>query len=39
MKYSGKCWVVSYELRSRVGRLVEWGASLQVDGVVGRGVF
>ena len=39
VKYSGQCWVVSYELRSRVGRLVEWGASLQVDGVVGRGAF
>ena len=39
VKYSGQCWVVSYELRSRVGRLVEWGASLQVDGVVDRGAF
>ena len=39
IKYSGKCWVVSYELRSRVGRLVEWTASLQVDGVVTRGTF
>ena len=39
VKYGGKCWVVSYELRSRVGRLVEWTASLQVDGVVTRGTY
>ena len=32
VKYSGTCWVVSYELRSRVGNLVEWSASLQVEG-------
>ena len=36
VRYSGKCWVVSYELRSRVGRLVEWTAALQVDGAVSR---
>ena len=35
-RYSGICWVVSYELRSRVGRLVEWTAGLQVDGAVAR---
>ena len=35
-RYSGICWVVSYELRSRVGRLVEWTAGLQVDGAVSR---
>ena len=38
-RYSGACWVASYELRSRVGRLVEWSASLQVDGAVTRGAF
>ncbi len=37
-RYSGRCWVVSYELRSRVGRLVEWTAALQVDGAVSRAV-
>ena len=35
-RYAGRCWVVSYELRSRVGRLVEWTAGLQVDGAVAR---
>ncbi len=39
VKYSGKCWVASYELRSRVGSLVEWTAALQVDGAVSRGAF
>ena len=39
VKYHGNCWVVSYELHSRVGRLVEWSASLQVDGIVSRGMF
>lgn len=38
-KYSGTCWVVTYELRSRVGNLVEWSASLQVEGTVTRGTF
>ena len=39
IKYSGTCWVVTYELRSRVGNLVEWSASLQVEGTVTRGTF
>ena len=39
VKYSGTCWVVSYELRSRVGNLVQWSATLQVDGTVTRGTF
>ena len=38
-KYSGTCWVVSYELRSRVGNRVEWTASLQAEGTVTRGTF
>ena len=38
-KYSGACWVISYELRSRVGNLVEWSATLQVEGTVTRGTF
>ena len=38
-KYSGTCWVLSYELRSRVGSLVEWTADLQVEGTVTRGTF
>jgi hypothetical protein len=39
IKYSGTCWLVSYELRSRVGSLVEWSATLQVEGTVTRGSF
>ena len=39
IKYSGRCWVVSYDLRSRVGSLVEWTASLQVEGTVTRGTY
>jgi hypothetical protein len=39
VKYSGNCWVVSYELRSRVGSLVEWTATFQTDGTVTRGTF
>ena len=38
-KYSGTCWVLSYDLRSRVGNLVEWSAALQVEGTVTRGTF
>ena len=39
IKYSGTCWVLSYELRSRVGNRVEWLAALQVEGTVTRGTF
>jgi hypothetical protein len=39
VKYSGTCWVRSYELRSRVGRLVAWVASMQVEGTVTRGTY
>ena len=39
VKYSGTCWVLTYELRSRVGSLVEWTAALQVQGAVTRGTF
>ena len=39
VKYSGTCWVLSYELRSRVGDKVEWTAALQVEGAVTRGTF
>ena len=39
VKYSGVCWVLSYELRSRVGSRVEWSAALQVEGTVPRGAF
>ena len=38
-KYSGNCWVLSYELRSRVVDRVEWLATLLVDGAVSRGAF
>ncbi len=39
VKYSGTCWVESYELRSHVGGLVEWTALLQVEGAVARGTY
>ena len=39
LRYSGRCWVVSYELRSRIGSLVEWMATLQVEGAVSRNVI
>ena len=39
IKYSGTCWVLSYELRSRVGNRIEWAALLQVEGTVSRGVY
>ncbi len=39
VKYSGTCWVTLYELRSRVGNLVEWLATLQVEGTVTRGAY
>jgi hypothetical protein len=39
IKYSGACWISSYDLRSRVGNLVEWAALLQVQGTVTRGTF
>ena len=39
VKYSGKCWAISYELRSRVGKLVEWSATLRVEGTVARGAY
>ena len=39
VKYSGTCWVVTYDLRSRVGNLVEWSATFQVEGTVSRGTF
>ena len=39
VKYSGTCWMLYYELRSRVGNKVEWTAALQVEGVVSRGTY
>ncbi len=39
VKYSGTCWVLSYDLRSRVGNRVEWSARLQVENTVTRGTF
>ena len=39
VKYSGTCWVLTYELRSRVGNRVEWSAVVQVEGTVSRGTF
>ena len=39
VKYSGDCWVESYEVSSEVGRRVEFSARLKVDGNVERGTF
>lgn len=39
VKYSGKCWVESYEVSSEAGRRVEFSARLKVDGNVERGTF
>ena len=39
VKYSGTCWVTTYEIKSTVGNIVEWSASLQVEGTVARGTF
>ena len=38
-KYSGTCWVETYELRAHVGSLVEWAALLRVEGAVSRGTY
>ena len=35
--YTGQCWIDSYVARSRVGSIVEFTASLLVEGVVARG--
>ena len=38
-KYSGRCWVATYGIISRVGSQVEFESILRVDGTVGRGTF
>ena len=38
-KYSGNCWVQTYEMGSKVRNRVEWSARLQVDGTVTRGTY
>lgn len=38
-KYSGTCWVQTYEIQSRVGNRVEWSATLQVEGAVTTGTY
>ena len=35
-RYTGNCWVKTYELLSRAGELVSWSATLQVEGTVNR---
>ena len=35
-RYTGECWVKSYELLSRAGEPVSWQATLQVEGAVSR---
>ena len=39
VKYSGKCWVETYEVSSSVGRLVQFTAKLKVNGKVSRGSY
>ena len=36
VRYTGDCWVRSYELLSRSGEIVSWRATLQVEGVANR---
>ena len=36
VRYTGDCWVRSYELLSRSGEIVSWQATLQVEGVANR---
>ncbi len=38
-KYSGTCWVENYTIRSQVGNVVSWSATLRVEGVVTRGAY
>lgn len=35
-RYTGECWVKSYELLSRAGEPVSWQAAFQVEGAVSR---
>ena len=35
-RYTGDCWVKSYEILSRAGEPVSWGATLQVEGTTNR---
>ena len=36
VRYSGNCWVKSYEILSRAGEPVSWQATLQVEGKTSR---
>ena len=36
VRYTGDCWVQSYELLTRAGEPVSWQAALQVEGAVSR---
>lgn len=36
VRYTGECWVKSYELLSRAGEPVSWKAALQVEGAANR---
>ena len=35
-RYTGNCWVKSYEILSRAGETVSWKATLQVEGTTTR---
>ena len=35
-RYTGDCWVKSYEILSRAGEPVSWKATLQVEGTTSR---
>lgn len=39
VKYSGTCWVTSYETQVAVGSQVKYTLALQVEGAVARGTF
>ena len=39
IKYSGNCWVRSYEITSRAGNLVTATAELAVEGIVTKGTY
>ena len=36
VRYTGKCWVAAYEIRSRAGELASWEARLRVEGTTTR---
>ena len=39
VRYSGRCWVESYDISSSLGSWVRFTATLRVDGAVARGAY